>query len=394
MAAPAKDITIGIEPVQVGSGDPSPTNVRPISGWTGANVTRTGKNLVDVDTVTRSSSGFVIGNSSGESIDSAHGEFSSGKYALSFTLTNGTVPCAAQFKLFNESGITVGDSTVSISANGRIDIPITASGSFTKWMLYCNSSSGGTFSEFMFEKGESASNYEPFGETYSITFPSEAGTVYDGTLDVTTGVLTVTMAEVDLGTLTWTTTITNCFYANVGNPPFKASYTTGMICSNYPNDGYGNAGVGFYGADKTLRYSFTGSSSYNEVYIKDTAYSDAATFKSAMSGVQLVYELATPQTYQLTPTEVDLLLGDNNVWADTGDSTVTYRADTKLYIQKINAPTDDDMIADAQIASGKYFIVDNNLYKSTTTIPAGDTINPGSNCILTNLADALNALNT
>ena len=120
----------------------------------------------------------------------------------------------------------------------------------------------------------------------------------------------------------------------------------------------------------------------------------AADFKAAMSGVQLVYELATPQTYQLAPTEVDMLLGENNVWADTGDSTVTYRADTKLYIQKINAPTDDDMIADAQIASGRYFIVGGNLYKSTTTIPAGDAINPGSNCILTNLADALNALNT
>ena len=108
----------------------------------------------------------------------------------------------------------------------------------------------------------------------------------------------------------------------------------------------------------------------------------------------VIYPLATPQTYQLTPTEVDLLLGCNNVWADTGDTTVTYRADTKLYIQKINTPTDDDMTADAQIASGRYFIIGGNLYRSTTTIPAGDTITPGTNCILTNLADALNALNT
>ncbi len=104
--------------------------------------------------------------------------------------------------------------------------------------------------------------------------------------------------------------------------------------------------------------------------------------------------LAEPLVIQLDPVTVTTLLGQNNVWADTGDSTVAYRADTKLYIQKINAPTDDDMIADAQIASGRYFIVGGNLYKSTTTIPAGDAITPGSNCILTNLADALNALNT
>ena len=35
-----------------------------------------------------------------------------------------------------------------------------------------------------------------------------------------------------------------------------------------------------------------------------------------MNGVQLVYELADPQTIQLTPQEIKLLVGDNNVWSD------------------------------------------------------------------------------
>ena len=112
------------------------------------------------------------------------------------------------------------------------------------------------------------------------------------------------------------------------------------------------------------------------------------------TGAQVVYKLATPQTYQLTPEEVTTLLGQNNVWADCGPSTVEYPCNTKLYIQKINAPSDDDMIADAQIASGKYFIINNNLYLSTTAILAGDPIKPGTNCTLTNLAAALNALNS
>lgn len=113
-----------------------------------------------------------------------------------------------------------------------------------------------------------------------------------------------------------------------------------------------------------------------------------------MSGVQLCYELATPIEITLTAQEIDTLLGTNNIWADAGPVDVEYRADTKLYIQKINAPTDDDMTADAQIASGKYFIIGNTLYLSTTVIPAGDTIIPGTNCQKTNLAAALNALNT
>lgn len=58
-------------------------------------------------------------------------------------------------------------------------------------------------------------------------------------------------------------------------------------------------------------------------------------------------------------------------------------------------PTPDrDMTADARIDNGKYFVIGGSTYKSTTTIPAGDTIIPGTNCTLTNLAEALNALNT
>lgn len=36
---PVKSLTVNIEPIQSGTGDPSPDNIRPISGWTGANLT-------------------------------------------------------------------------------------------------------------------------------------------------------------------------------------------------------------------------------------------------------------------------------------------------------------------------------------------------------------------
>ena len=40
------NVVTHIEPVQAGSGDPSPDNVRPISGRTNAKLTRCGKNLL------------------------------------------------------------------------------------------------------------------------------------------------------------------------------------------------------------------------------------------------------------------------------------------------------------------------------------------------------------
>ena len=55
----------------------------------------------------------------------------------------------------------------------------------------------------------------------------------------------------------------------------------------------------------------------------------------ANTPLQVVALLATPIEYTLTPTEVTTLLGENNIWADTGEITeLTYRADTGRYIAK------------------------------------------------------------
>lgn len=201
---------------------------------------------------------------------------------------------------------------------------------------------------FQLEEGSSSTAYAPYSNicpisgwtganvyhsgadtsdatTYSITFPAAAGTVYGGTLDVTTGELTVNWAMVDLGTLTWYTAasqrITRFRAPVIGIKQIGSPNVLGaIVCSSY--------------ATKTANQTYTGSlgislqQNANDVYIYDPqkeAFS-AADFKSAMSGVQLVYELATPQTYQLTPTEVTLLLGENNIWSD-GEMTLTYLAD-------------------------------------------------------------------
>ena len=81
---------------------------------------------------------------------------------------------------------------------------------------------------------------------------------------------------------------------------------------------------------KAIRYndSWThGAMSYfyptgKTIIIINNDYTDATAFKTAMNGVQLVYELTTPLTIQLTPTAVKSLPGTNNLWADSGDITV------------------------------------------------------------------------
>ncbi|MBQ2158011.1 MAG: hypothetical protein II443_05560, partial [Oscillospiraceae bacterium] len=80
-----------------------------------------------------------------------------------------------------------------------------------------------------------------------------------------------------------------------------------------------------------------GISVYSGGYIRVCVDGQATTvsaFKTWLSSnnLQVVYELATPQAYQLTPQQIQTLLGTNNVWANSGDVEVIYIADTKLYI--------------------------------------------------------------
>lgn len=176
----------------------------------------------------------------------------------------------------------------------------------------------------------------PYANNMSVNYPARFNTyhaytgnvVYGGELDVTTGVLTAKYGMVDMGTLNWTYvsgSAWNCFSVNIAG---KAPGGNNFNCSWYAQ------GTIFYTEnDKCI----DGNENNSMIYTRDTSFNnDSATFKTAMSGVQLVYELATPISIQLTPTEVDTLRGDNVIWADCGDITnCEYRADLKLYIDKV-----------------------------------------------------------
>lgn len=233
----------------------------------------------------------------------------------------------------------------------------------------------------------------------TVQFPSVAGPVYGGTLTINedgTGELVVDKAIIDMGAITWTTqTIEGllCFQGDFGTLNVKgdSAKADSYFCSCYKYLFASRAELSSHNNTFTPQNL---STSY-KLALRDDRYTTAAALTAAITGQKLVYELKTPLRYSITAVQLfNTILGNNNIWANCGNVRAEYRADTKLYIQKVNVPADDDMTADAQIASGKYFIIGNNLYISTTTIPAGDTIIPGTNCTKTDLATALNALNT
>ena len=330
-----KDITIAIEPVQSGSGDPSPENVRPISGWTGANVTRTGKNLLNADEYygnyklsngTYSFSPYVSGTIR-IPLSALVGKTVT--FSFNVTVSTHTSNIHAQG---NINGVTVRGTSISGGASGQAKITVIPATDSDYVVISCGSGStyNSTFSKFQLELGSTASTYEPYtGTTYPVSWQSEAGTVYGGTLDVTTGLLTVTMAScivdgtqglVDNGALTYggkqirfTPSIEKAYgfpesYSGIKCNLFKAESSAEPLVAN--------------GRITNGNIYFNMPADVTTVELANTWFKNNVT--------QVVYELATPQTYQLTPTEVTLPLGENNVWADTGDITVGYLREDSL----------------------------------------------------------------
>ena len=104
------------------------------------------------------------------------------------------------------------------------------------------------------------------------------------------------IGEVDMGTRNWT--LSTLFYNSIAN--IKSGTSALILCSKY-NTVPASASIG----DKNIQ-----KSTNKLVYVKDSAYSDEASFKASVDGVILYYEMETPQVY------TDLIYRNHESFAD------------------------------------------------------------------------------
>lgn len=158
-----------------------------------------------------------------------------------------------------------------------------------------------------------------------------AGSAYDS--KVPSGLITRRIASVDLGTLNWNfnsqSSLFVAFLLNSGN-------TLNVLCNKY------TASAEF---STTSGIIFFANSSY--IAIRDDSYTDAVSFKAAMSGVMLYYELATPTTEQGTPFQENVPIDDFGQlsWSDTDvpqGNQIFYPVDYKAYEDTLIKYTDGD----------------------------------------------------
>ena len=168
--------------------------------------------------------------------------------------------------------------------------------------------------------------YIPFkGSTATQNYMDTFGHgVYGGTLDVTTGVLTITYTSVDLGTVNWIKSGNNGLFLTYTLGPLVKLPPTNNVNANILCDRYKTENYVSHSNGSTYTTWQTASEKYVAVLDNNYASITASAFKTAMSGVQLVYELATPQVVQLTAQQVKMLVGKNNVWSDVDEVEVKF----------------------------------------------------------------------
>lgn len=276
------------------------------------------------------------------------GTFKSGTYFVSAELKDlASVTCAMNY-IFKRKGTwdTVESYTnSSITSLGRYGASKTISEECDLWIVcapYISNGANVKFGNIQVEVGTVMTDYHAYqGETIPVSWETEAGTVYGGEVDVVSGKLTVDRAMVDLGSLTWRYNQANLSGFDTSDIVSLVAGGNNAICSIYPNlnnpmtSGNITANDGFFRINKKADgTSESGNFGVGAVFIKDTRYTDATEFKTAMNGVQLCYELAEPIEYTITAHEVKTYLGQNNLWNDVGDTEVTYRADIQKFIEK------------------------------------------------------------
>ena len=336
------------EPVQEGSGTPSPENIRPIKGRDSVTVERCGENLLDVAqcraatpsavyglTVTVDDTGLIkiVG------IPKINEDYPRATFRILFT---NRVILAKEYKAkwFVVKGVVKGVTQINKDKSIVLQSPLSP-----------NTSVDVQF-RLMYYTGTTApTTYKPYiGQTNTLTLPE---TVYGGEVDAVNGDGQDTWKLVILnGTESW-----NTWGLNAQNPAITGFYTYDIkdydaknakgICSHLetPNQdvwGGRNAGIGFatVGSSRYFMFSMLTSSLPDISAGHEVASLKAylAAQNDAGTPVQIAYKLATPTPFAATGAQpIPALAGVNTVLTDADSATVTGRADPIKLITDLEA---------------------------------------------------------
>ena len=310
------------------------SNICPITAYTEGEIEVRGKNLFDGVNLSYWING--TGTSAGRSTGDSGGIVDVSAYEK---VTVSTTIAQARYRLaFISAPVAMNASTTAV--NGvSLD---TQSTSYTMTVpsdakyLVINATD---LSKIQVEKGTSPTTYEPYtSTTHTTTYPSA---IYRGSEDVVNGSVTSEMVLCDLSDITWSYNSNYDLWVSNGVPNgYKAG--SFLVAELYP----------YVPTLQTTgtEYGIRGNQNYN-LWCRNY---DSVNAPSGM----LAYELATPTTSSVTPTNLPIrtLSGYNHIESSTGDMEIEYITEGyQPLVDLIQSNTSIDVYSTTPQKVGKWF---------------------------------------
>ena len=353
LALPLVSLKASIVATESGSGTKSPQNPYTLGGFSNAVIYHRGKNLFNLAVADKK---WV--NSSNQIINGIENT----KSNIIPCVEGATITISSQNDLGSNNFLLIATLDINGNVTSRsaktsgtpASLTKTASGGDVAFLVsfYDYTLTGGG----MVEVGSTATAYEAYNPNSATLTLALGQTVYGGEIVLTkksSGYavkLRVTHKEVNLGTLNWSlSSVSNKTFYGIISDVVKTNGTS--ICSIYTSGDY----TAWSTQDNIINLNFNNNLSLAR--ISDSRFIGYAReqIQSALSGVYAWCELATPIEIDLTDaSDIVALVGTNNVWSDTGDSTVEYKQGIQEYIDaklgnnnrgvnllSLSAPADD-----------------------------------------------------
>lgn len=321
------------EPMQEGTGTPSPENIRPIKGRDSVTVERCGENLLNIKPFNKytkngityeyvSNAGIHVSGTSTTSVDSPTfpvWHLPPGKY---YGLELGTEISASIVVQRNRKNLW-------LNAKGAFEI---LAGDVTKYW-YAIVSAGATVDKTVYPyivPGTTApTTYKPYiGSTNTLTLPE---TVYGGEVDAVTGdgnnntkVITLDGNELKFSQ--------SSIYFNLPMHSAPGILARGIICCSHFDSKR-------FGVNTNYEFCFLLASDIADLFANvDDLNAYLAAQYAAGTPVQIAYKLVEPVPFTATGTQpIPALVGANTVLTDADSATVTGRADPIKRITDLEA---------------------------------------------------------
>lgn len=330
----ALDITASWTPTQAGSGDPSPENIRAISGRNGIAIQQSGQNLLNLALFPDRQVSYGITWTRRDGVVFANGTTTTTAYynSRSFVLAPGTYTISAMNSYRMSVLRKSDDQTIAASMIGKYVSFTLEEVTNVSVFLTCNGTHDNTSGIPCIVLGAKPIDGIPFsGTTRNLTLPE---TIYGGTADATTGegMKTWNMITLD-DTENWiiggiAEDKSDWFYQSrrITDAINAAPNEGNQYSSHYPFNNVANnttkQGVAIVWGTIRVRWGDTIPDN------TDAWKSYLAAQKAAGTPVTIAYKLAAPTTFTATGAKtITAKSGVNTVFSDAGNVKVKYSDD-------------------------------------------------------------------